>query len=268
MISRRQRRKKNFDILGGLLIGVLVLLALGVGVYKEFKSRQAGIDTATLCPRNGPIAKTVILVDKSETYTPLERESILGKLRDISSAIKRHEALELYVVDGIEQSVLRPLIFLCNPGRGKDVDPLIANPRRTEKFWQQRFFQKIEHAFNAVTGNSGARKSPIMESIKSVAVTSFLSVQDPNIPKDLIIISDLVQYVPTYSQYKKPISYESFKASPYGSTSLTNLQDAKVEVLYLRRAALAEIQGKAHIKFWEKWFADSNGTLVHVVSLP
>ena len=82
MVTRRHRRKERADLVGLVLIAISVALLVGGGVlYAVYKAKQIEIDKVTLCPVNGPSKKKVVLVDKSESFSPIEKESILLALK-------------------------------------------------------------------------------------------------------------------------------------------------------------------------------------------
>jgi len=136
-----------------------------------------------------------------------------------------------------------------------------------EKKWKNNFSQKIDEIFDSMLHGNDADVSPIMESIQSVAISAFGDHRVEGIPKKLIVVSDMLQNTSGFSHYQKRLDYILFKKSPYYIKVRPKLNEAKVEIFYLRRRGSATIQGKRHSEFWQKYFSDNNGNLILVESI-
>src|SRR5437763_12481997 len=120
--SVRRRHKQAQDRFGRLLIvGALgVLVALGA-LYTYVNRQQVQLNEETLCPVGGPQTLTVILIDRTDPLTVVQREALRNRLDDIKNEIGRYGGIAVYSVGPIGEELLRPEVpLLCNPGRGKD----------------------------------------------------------------------------------------------------------------------------------------------------
>src|SRR2546425_13130724 len=101
-VSVRRKRKRALDIYGVLLISgaVLALLAL-FGTYAYFKWQQVTIDKETLCPVDKPQSLTVILIDRTDPLTVVQREALRNRLDDIKNEIGRYGGIAVYSVGPI-----------------------------------------------------------------------------------------------------------------------------------------------------------------------
>jgi hypothetical protein len=245
------------------------LLLVLVGTYVYFSSwGSPPLDVATLCPKKGPQALTVILVDRTDPLTAVQQQALRQRLHGIKDDMARYEGLTVYSVGPVDHELLRPEIpRLCNPGRGTDIHPAIGNPRLVERTWQERFSAPLDRLFDELLKPHKARTSPIMESIQSVAVTAFQGRQISKISRRLVIVSDMLQHSTEYSQYDAIRSFETFRQSPYYHQVRTDLRGIEVEILYVRRTTRHRVQGKGHIEFWQHYIRDMGGVLTHVVAL-
>ena len=109
-----------------------------------------------------------------------------------------------------------------------------------------------------------------MESIQSIVVTKLGSEQlvSQKIPRRLIIISDLLQYVPGYSQYHPIADFEHFKTLPYYQNVRADLSGISVEFWYVRRQKTLNLQSKKHQDFWQDYITDQGGSVDKIWFVP
>lgn len=263
-----RRRKQHEDRRGWTLITAsTVLITAILVVYVYYLGKQVAIDKDSLCPVDGPANLTVILVDQTDPLTVVQQASVLKHLEDIKAGIERYGAIGLYSVGPIGEDLLRKMLYICNPGRSDDINPLYGNPQRVERKWREAFSIPLNQMFEDMTKRNVAETSPILESIQSLAITSFEGDQVKEISKRLIIISDMLQHTFELSQYEKILPFHEFRKSSFYRKIRTDLEGVDVEIIYIRRDTKQNVQGKAHIEFWKRYFRDMGGTLTHVISL-
>jgi hypothetical protein len=262
-MSRRQQA-----LLATLIVAITVLLAAGGGAwYFHAKSTRTTLNKETLCPEQGPAEITVVLVDRTDPFGTVQRAAIRTHLEDIRAEIPRHGSIELYSVGEIGPTLLRPEVKICNPGRGADVSAIDNNPRRLERRWQERFANRLDAVFDQMTEPNQGKTSPVLESIQSIAVTAFAGRARQDVPKKLVIVSDMLQHTPGHSQYSAVASYDAFRKSEYFRSVRADLRGIDVEILYVRRGTARSVQGQAHIKFWQAYLTDMGARLGRVVSV-
>src|SRR5262249_50445147 len=76
-----------------------------------------------------------------------------------------------------------------------------------------------------------------------------------------ILISDMLEHEPDYSQYGGELSYSRYKASRAYQKFRTNLYGAQVSIYYIQRLSAKPINSADHIRFWAEWIRDNNGRL-------
>ena len=138
--SVRKKRKRAQDRIGIALIVLVVLVIAGGGAaYFYLQQTRVALDETTLCPKDGARTLTVVLVDRTDPLTAIQRAALRQRLEEIKDSLAQYSALKIYSVEPIRETLLRPVVDLCNPGRGEDIDPWFGNPRLVEKQWRERF---------------------------------------------------------------------------------------------------------------------------------
>ena len=264
----RQKRRQNKNLLGALLIVVVLAATLvtGLTLWQLSKSRIE-VDKDTFCPIAGAKETTVVLIDRTDSLNLVQQAALLQKLEDIKAETPKYGEIEIYTVGEISDALLRPEIKLCNPGRGEDVDPTIGNPRLVEKKWKDGFQVPLERVFKDMLQPGEAKTSPIAESIQSIALTSFDVERGGDVDKRLIVVSDMLQNTPEFSQYRGLTPFERVKQTDYYRHIQAHLDGVRVKIWYVRRPTARHIQGGAHIEFWQQFFMDEGAILEGVDAL-
>ena len=266
--SVKQKRKWAEDRLGIALIVLVVLAFVGGGVgYFYLQKTWVALDEMTLCPKEGARALTVVLVDRTDPLTTVQREALRKRLEKVKDSVPRYGALKVYSVGPIGETLLHPVVDLCNPGRGEDVDPAVGNPRLVERRWREKFSVPVDKLLDELVEKGEAETSPIMESIQSIAVSAFQEKAATEIPRRLIIASDMLQHTKEYSQYTDDMDFETFRNTPYYRRLRADLRGVDVEIVYIWRDTRRAAQGKAHILFWRDYFGDLGAVVSRVIAL-
>jgi hypothetical protein len=163
-------------------------------------------------------------------------------------------------------SPIRAAASKCNPGNGTGVSDLTNNPTLMRMRWLESFNTPAEQAVGSSLMAAKSRNSPIMAAIQVVALDEFSADAVRNIPKALIIISDMLELTPYYSQYPSQgdLSFERFRRSPAYQKFRTDLHGARVTIDYVERPQV-KIDTVKHVQFWNTWINDNQGRvdLIH-----
>jgi hypothetical protein len=112
---------------------------------------------------------------------------------------------------------------------------------------------------------STQKNSPIIESIKAAAITSFGPVEQGHIPLRVTMISDMIQNTKLYSQFQSDVKFYDLGKSSAWVTQQPQLKGADVDILYLLRPTAQRnriaIQNRSHQLFWEQFVFASGGRL-------
>ena len=266
MFSRaRRQRSSNFgDLRKHALGGALAVLALGVlGAGANLyigTARRPALDPSSLCPIDGPHSVTVVLLDSTDDIPEIAKRQVRTALVDMAETLPAHGFLEIRLLDS-NTSGGRSIFQKCNPGDGSDLSEYTSNPQLAKKRWMDGFRQPLDDALEAGFRPLPGKISPIMETVQRIAVDRFTGRLAEYIPKSLVLISDMIEHAPDYSQYTGDLSYERFKASRAYQKVRTDLHGANVQIYYIQRMSGKPINSAEHIRFWADWIRDNNGRL-------
>lgn len=266
--STRAAKAKRANLAGYIVLAVLALAGVGgTIVFFQQKAKVRILDQATYCPADGADSVTVVLVDMTDEITQAQRQDFHNQFAGLRESVPRYGEIDIYAVDSVGQTLLKPLVTLCNPGRGSDIDPIVGNPMRVEKRWREGFEGPLEQAFATITQSQEAARSPIFESIQSAALTQLLPPQNVKKPRRLIVVSDLIQFTSDINFYRPlPKADEFVRSSPF-LTIRTDLRGVEVELWMLRRANQAKVQTRQLIDLWEAAIRAQGGSLTRVYNV-
>ena len=264
-MAPRQRRERSSArgagaAIGGIALIFLALAALGALALFYFSvTPKPRLDTASLCPVDGPQGITVVLVDTSDDLPQPAQREVLGMLEDQITALPAYYKLDVRVLD-IAGGRSRSLFSRCNPGDGTGLSEWTDNPRLARMRWLDDFRQPAKDAVKSSLSSASSKSSPIMGAIQDIAIDQFSSSAAEKIEKKLIVISDMLEFTPLYSQYPAAgdLSYQRFKRSAAYLKFRTDLHDAHVKIEYVQQTQVT-IDSVKHIEFWKEWIADNRG---------
>jgi hypothetical protein len=264
-MSRRRRHLRDWDKARGILLAILgIVLIAGLGAAWYWTSRQPRLDAATGCPSTGPTAIHAILIDRSDPITPLQAQQVRQIIDRSVNAAKIGERFELYVANSDAVNALTPVASVCNPGRGNQANELYQNPHMIQRQFEEKFLKVLNQSLDSLLKASTTDSSPILESIRAVAVAAFGNVQAGTIPLQLTIVSDFVQHSAANSHFRGETNFVELSHRPAWRSLQANLKGASIHALYVLRADAKRngvpIQNQGHQDFWIRAFeADGGG---------
>ena len=244
---------------------MLVLL----GRFVVFAPNPPGRDAETGCPETGPSALTAIMIDATDRIGAISRADVLARLEEYLAASREDEMVIGFEARPVGEEIDEPLLTVCHPGDPEEASEWTQNPRLIRRRLEERFRQPLEALFRNLLNREEAPTSPLMESVQSVAV-SFLGREEyADVPKRLILVSDLMQHSEYLSFFRQPgVDYGAFERSQGADALSTDLRGTTVDVLFVQREAhglLPSTRGLA--EFWGRWVEDQGGIVGPVVSI-
>lgn len=247
------------------------VVMLGGGIASAWlyaSSKHVAVNKETFCPTDRPPTEVVaVLVDASDPLTPVQAAQLRQELDDVRRSIPRYGALEIYRVGRTDQGVRDAIFRVCNPGSPEEIAAWRESPKRARDHWENGFKQPMNRIVDDIVPTNSAPSSPIIESLQSIAVTAFAGDRLRDVPKRLIIVSDMLQHSDALSHYTAAPDFETFANIGAYRNLLAELSGVRVRILYVLRKSNSQIQGREHIQFWQQYFADQGATLVNVKSL-
>lgn len=247
-----------------LAVILVSLLAVGVVLYVKGQAGLVRTDPTTLCPIDRPPSEVIVLLlDMSDEFSEPQRLKIGNEFDGLKAGMARFGLIEAYAVDRIEQRVTRPVVHLCNPGTGADLNRLYQNPDLARRKWDG-FVQQLDAELQRLMAASESPTSAIFEAVQATALRTFNRPEYEDLPMRLVIVSDLLQNVPgKFSQYQGMQTFKEFKRSPYYSEVRADLTAVAVTLLYLVRPHAPQ-KWPDHYRFWEEYFLDQGATVERV----
>jgi hypothetical protein len=270
--SRHDKKKSQVRKAIVVLTGLVIVAGIIGYFYITMQASIRPTDPNTFCPTDakGPNSVTAILIDRTDSFNPTQQAAIRDRLNDVLDHTTKYDLIEIYSVEPTKSSLLKPEFFMCNPGRGDDVSNWTGNQHLVEQRWKTSFDAPMQNLFTEALSAKEADVSPIMESIQSIAVTDVgaQKFKSKSVPRRLIVVSDLIQYVEGYSQYKPITPFNQFRKTPYYQNVRTDLSDISIELWYIRRERTLHLQGEKHVDFWRDYIADQGGSVDKVWYVP
>ena len=248
-------------MVGAMIIVAVSLVAGGIiGLRIMVEKSRVPINAESMCPIAGPVAFTSILVDGTDTFSPVQVADLQRYFLEFKDSLYKHEQVAIYAPREMSsEQLLRPTLKICSPGDAKGVGGLTANPQAIQRKYERDFLAQIDKALGHSLDAQGSATSPIMEMIQAVVIDSF-PIQT-TAPKRLIIVSDMLQNSDYYSHYRDPISFDVLQENPEFQHVSSNLSGVDVEILYIGRKGAEELQTNRHGLFWEAFVRHMRGNL-------
>ena len=241
--SSERNRSRARDNKGIVIILITFLLVTFILVYNIHLSKSVRkLDSVSLCPVD-PLptdSVTVVLIDISDSLSITQKKDLENQLDKIRDAIPRHGRLEIYTVSDLDGSLLVPSVSLCNPGRGREIDPLTGNPKQVEDKWRSGFDGPISSAIEGLVEKSPLQSSEILGSIQSITLTGLRTRERDNLTHKLVIVSDLMQNTQDANFYKGIPKFKDFQQTRAYQQSMADLKGVDVEIWIISRNNLGQ----------------------------
>ena len=265
-MSRRARAKRSDKLTGILLIvlGIILIAALVAGII-YVRTLHVDLDKETNCPIAGPTAVHVVIVDRSDPISPLQAQRVTQWAELAKASAEAGTRFDIYVFEGDTQNELLPLLTTCAPEQPRDANPLYQNPENIRKRYETKFADVFDKTIAGLLHATTRPSSPIIESLRAAAQTSFGPLVGKNIPLRITLISDLVQNSALVSHFRSAPDFEQLARSANWARLRPELRGADVEILYILRPTalrgISVIQNRGHQEFWTRLIAASGGRI-------
>lgn len=263
---RKEREAKQFRA-GMVLFAVGGLLVLAIGCLYFYAGRSnPALISDTLCPENGPVAVTAVVVDVTDPASKVTQAAIRSRVLAAADDLPRFGMLKVFAARSDETALLQPLFSKCNPGTRADVDELTSSPELVQKRYDEQFETPLRKTLDGVLDVPKSDASPILEGIQAVTVAAFPPAVE-KLPRKLLLASDLIQNSRAYSMYGG--SLDDGAAERAGEAIPAELEGVDVELWMIRRAAQDALQTSPEfVDFWEGWFGTAGATVRRASPLP
>lgn len=240
----------------GLALILFAFVALASLAGAGFALRPPPADPETLCRTDIPLAAhTIILVDATDRLEPRHKRRLDTLVRQEQARLERYSKLTIAAIRADRPQEPRILFSLCNPGDGRDANPLFQNTKHAQQKWNEAFGDALDRAVRRASGGRAANASPILAGLRATAA-------DPDFGEEiaarrLVLVSDLLEYEPDgFSLYDKTASFAAWRQT--STLGPPDLDDVDIRVAMLDRPDDVEAQANARDHFWPAYF-DATG---------
>jgi hypothetical protein len=161
-------------------------------------------DPHSLCRPSGRLGHTLVLVDKSDPWSPVQADRLKLLVKQLAEALPRDHMLSIYVFRDVFEPNFPPLLALCNPGR--TVSEWIGNPRRDYRRWLEQFGRPLDQALVLLAQPAQGQHSPIVEAVGDLLARRETTPESGGLR--LVLVSDMLQNSAGFSFYGHATSRE------------------------------------------------------------
>ena len=262
--SETKRGKKDTGNLAGILI-ISVVAVLIIGIIYAFvsvSSEQIERNKENLCRVDGNYNKHIIVLDITGKYSLIQHKTIRQAIENKVKDLALDEQLQLYYITDNAVTGVKPLIEVCNPGQGENVDGLTGNKKLVKKKWEDKLYKPLNKILSDFDANpTVASKSPILETIQMINNLSIKKSKEGTKTR-FTIMSDFIQHSDDYSFFRNKV--ENFWKSNYRQKIYTKFDNVDVNLMFIRRNGREEYLGDRYLNFWKKVFTESGSTKVTI----
>ena len=263
--SKSARNRQRMNLLLGS-VSLLVVMGLASGAFWWWSQKKSGIDPVTLCPLSGPLGHNILLIDKTDPFNLPQKASFDLIVNDlVNKQTPPGYLLSIYILGDDFKTQTKPLVELCNPGDAKGHSELTENTKQLTRQYKERFLKPVAEQTTQLLSINSAQESPILEMIQMVNLNS---IQRHNVdgPKQLIVLSDLLQNSKPLSMYREIPAYADFAKTDYAGKTRIGFAGVEVEVWLLQNTT-GEKQ-KRLADFWQRYFLENKAVSFKLEPLP
>ncbi len=260
--TRGQARRTPNWVWGGVMAVAVAVAMGGVVLVQSFKGEA--VDERS-CPKaSGPAAGLAVLLDLTDALKPVQHKRLQGLLDKRIADAKQGTLIAVGAVraDALE----RDADFAhCKPATGEKASELYQNPRMIEERYRKEFLEPFEAIISAMLDSPAADRSPIMESLQALLVSTPGFV-DASYPRRVIIASDLLQNSEAFSFYRGD-RWRRFVRSQNAERLAGRLQGVEVEICRIPRPG-SKVNKAAVDDFWVNYFNRAGVSRVFTTTCP
>ncbi len=263
-LGQKQRLRKRRQNIGGIAIGgvsVLGIIILLMGCRIWDCPTPVSSDN---CPENQNYTEQIaILVDPSDSLTEIQKKSGVNYLMNLVQNAPEMTEIQVYTAGRAGRGNNTNSEYrICKPKHPADVSPVTGNQRLATKQYEDNFRAPLEKKLITLLDQKNDTISPIIEGIQVAKIDAFQPIS-ADIPRQLFVMSDMMQNSMNLSFYRDPVDFGMVSRNEAYGKLRVNLKNVKVSVFLLaRRGEVGRLQvaGGSLRRFWEDYFMDQEAS--------
>ena len=245
------------------LVGVfnLIIIAgvLGAITYAATVLRPAEYDSQTLCVVDEIPPHRVVIVDKTDFYSPEQAQAIGELILFERAMLDVGERLSLFELD--ERGELRGgnRFSMCNPGSGEQVNPLYRNPDRIQARYNALFEGPLQRELADLVRPREAPNSPIIEALAQLTQEDSFDRTVPS--RRIVLVSDMLQNSEIFTVYGRGRGAFENRVPPAAETARLvretygdGLRGVEIEIRLIPRDSWEREQNTVLTAYWQSVF--------------
>lgn len=264
MVRKRSRKsKKNRNSISssgiaGLILGVIAIFGIATFIFMRSTIVPPVIDEKTLCDTTRKIDSVVaILIDTTDQLSKASASHAEHYIDLLVSNLPSNSAIAVYEITDNTGGLIEPVISLCKPDDGSNANSIVSSPEIIRKNFQNKFSFPLREKLKIVMSNNESNTTPLIESIQSAVVETFLEHNGAT-SKQIIVISDLLQHSDLYSFYREVPSFDGFvKKSSETGRGFVDLKGIKMHFLVVPSKVPVGSRNDV-IRFWRDFMIKNN----------
>ena len=210
----------------------------------------------------------MILFDRSDPISEQQAQRIRQAIEKFKNEAPFGLRFDFTLSKAIHSHALQPKLSICALGKPSEANALIENPELVRRRYETKFAAVLDQTVAELLRGSQEKNSPIIESLRAAAISSFGPVKAGQIPLRVTMISDMVQNTALSNHFQTEPSFQQLSRTLAWPTLQPQLKGAEVDILYLLRLSAlrkgAPIQTRGHQLFWEQLVASSGGRVLSI----
>lgn len=212
-MHRRAQARERETRRSAVILGLSAAVASGTMVAIPWL-RQPARDIATGCRPGSLARKTMILVDRTDPWTPGTASLLAANLKRIADDTATEERLQLLTFHGSAAALPNPLFDRCRPPTTGNI--VMETPQRLAKLHAEQFAAPLLTAVQQLSAPSSAQRTELVQALAVLAGHARLDT--PAEVTTLHVFSDMDENSAAFSFAKRPAqSLDHFAAHFAGS---------------------------------------------------
>jgi hypothetical protein len=243
----------------GLFNLAIIAAVLGGITYLYLTLTPEEYDSQTLCLAGAVPPHRVVVIDKTDLYSPEQAEGIETTILSERDALAVGERLSLYELNESGQLRNTNSFSLCNPGAGEQVNPLYRNPERIQARYEALFAAPLDNALADLVLPKNAPSSPIIEALARLTQDPGFNASVPG--RRIVLVSDMLQNSDIFSVYGRRRGALDARIPPADTVALAirdtygdALRGIDLEIRLIPRDSWEAEQHGALQDYWDEVF--------------
>lgn len=267
--KRSRRSSKSAWNMRPIIIGTMAMvtsIAIVLGIFYLWIDAGSAVKLdEAMCPVDGPVGITVLLVDTTDPISVTTLTDARNRLQNEINKAKVGERIEIHALTENIGEVTE-MFAGCKPDDGSQTSAWTSNPRLMKHDWEQFFNRPLADVSSKLDQGEAGNQSPIMAAVQSIKLNVYDKLKDHDIPNRLIILSDMIEHTKSFSLYRAGTDYTTFKVSGAYHEFKTDLTGIGVEIWFIDRG-IPRFRNSTHMNFWLNWVGGNLGELRKAISL-